>query len=415
MNSGLYDELAAQKLLIAHTEVPTKAPDAYKVLRPELVPFISYPYEWSFSQLQDAALATLAIQRAALAKGMILRDASAYNIQFVDGKPCLIDTLSFDVYHPGEPWIAYRQFCQHFVAPLALMSCTDVDLLQLLRVYVDGVPLPLASKLLPLRSKARLGLATHITLHARLQQQHAGSGQKASASLSQTSLAGLIDNLEATVKGLSLRQRGTEWADYYDHTNYSDASLVAKGELVAQLAGQVKPARVLDLGGNNGHFSRLAGRDAALIICADIDPLAVEANYRHTRNEHQTTMLPLLIDLTNPSPALGWANQERSAFADRAQADLAVALALIHHLAISNNVPLELVAAYFAQLAPYLIIEFIPKDDSQVQRLLTTREDIFPHYTIDGFEAAFSQHYTIVKKEAISQTKRTLYLLKRKD
>jgi hypothetical protein len=189
MSGGLYRRLVKDHLLIPHEEVelpPGSGAEAYKVLQPESVEFISYPYEWSFSQLQDAALATLAIQQQALAHHMTLRDASAYNIQFVNGRPQLIDTLSFEPYMAGEPWAAYRQFCQHFLAPLALMSRIDPDLLQLLRVYIDGIPLPLAAKLLPLRSKLNLGLATHISLHAKFQRSHESTAKKPAAAVSES-------------------------------------------------------------------------------------------------------------------------------------------------------------------------------------------------------------------------------------
>src|SRR6185436_4959816 len=154
MESGLYEKLVKAGLLIPHVEVdqpPAVEVDALKVIQPDRVPFISYPYEWSFGQLKSAALATLSIQKRALKMGMSLKDASAYNIQFVHGKATLIDTLSFEVYEEGEPWVAYRQFCQHFLAPLALMALKDVRLNQLLRVYIDGVPLDLVSELLPTR------------------------------------------------------------------------------------------------------------------------------------------------------------------------------------------------------------------------------------------------------------------------
>ena len=212
MTAGLYEQLTRDGLLIPHVEVDPAsvgAEGAYKVIRPERVPFISYPYEWSFSQLKDAALATLALQKAAMVHGMVLRDASAYNIQWVDGRPVMIDTLSFDIYKRGEAWVAYRQFCQHFLAPLALMSRVDVGLLQLLRVYIDGVPLPMATKLLPMKSKLNLGIATHVSLHAKFQKTHESTTRRPTAAVSSTSLHGLIDNLERTVRGMSMPKTKT--------------------------------------------------------------------------------------------------------------------------------------------------------------------------------------------------------------
>jgi hypothetical protein len=219
MESGLYEKLTKAGLLIPHAEVdqPTIEFDSvpqgevgYKVIRPEHVPFISYPYEWSFGQLRDAALATLAIQRRALKYGMSLKDASAYNIQFVRGKPTLIDTLSFEFYKEGQPWVAYRQFCQHFLAPLALMALKDVRLSQLLRVYIDGVPLDLASELLPWGTRLNFGLLTHIHLHAGAQKKYAGEEVKSrSGSMSQQALTALIESLGATVRKLTWKPHGT--------------------------------------------------------------------------------------------------------------------------------------------------------------------------------------------------------------
>jgi len=413
MTSGLYDELTKQGLLVKHTELPAKPADGYKTLRPELINFISYPYEWSFSQFKDAALATLQMQKLALAKTMTLRDASAYNIQFVSGKPQMIDTLSFEPYKPGEPWQAYRQFCQHFLAPLALAAHIDVDLTQLMRVYIDGVPLALAGKLLPGRSLFNPGLYMHIKLHGRFQDRYSeGKPTGQTKTVSQTQLLGVIDSLERTVKGLQLPKTKTEWGDYYNNTNYSPDAFAAKQGQVKSLIDSVKPRRVIDLGANNGAFSRLA-QNAELVISADIDPMAVEHNYRLVKKNGETNLLPLLIDLTNPSPDLGWANRERPRFDQRAKGDLVLALALIHHLAIGNNLPLEAAAEYFAELAPNLIIEFVPKADSQAQRLLAAREDIFNNYTQAGFETAFSKTYKIIKQQPVKDSKRIIYLMRK--
>jgi len=415
MSSGLYDTLVKQGLLVRHETVAGELPEgAHVVIRPEQLPAISYPYEWSFSQLKDAALATLKIQTLALRHGMSLRDASAYNIQFVAGKPRLIDTLSFELRPEGQPWVAYQQFCQHFLAPLVLMARVDADLLQLMRVHIDGIPLPLAARLLPIKDRLNFGLATHISLHAKFQRQHEGTAEKPQAAVSATSLAGLIDSLERTVRSLKLPKNKTQWGDYYDHTNYSDASFEVKGKIVADFLDQIKPRRVVDLGANDGSFSRIAAGQGALVISSDIDPVAVERNYLQMKANGETNLLPLLVDLTNPSPALGWAGRERQSFTERAQADAALALALIHHLAIAANVPLEQVAEYFASLTPHLVIEFVPKSDSQVKRLLATREDIFRDYTPTGFESAFARYFEIVERREVTGSERLMYLMRRK-
>ena len=415
IESGLYEKLIKAKLLIPHVEVdqsPAASATAYKVIQPERVPFISYPYEWSFSQLKDAALATLSIQRRALKADMSLKDASAYNIQFVRGKPTLIDTLSFEAYKEGQPWIAYRQFCQHFLAPLALMALKDVRLNQLLRVYIDGVPLDLASGLLPSKSRLNFGLLTHIHLHASAQKRYASEEIKShGGAMGKQAMIGLIDNLQATIKKLTWSPHGTEWGNYYDITNYSDAAFEHKKGLVREWANRVKPALVWDLGANTGVFSRVVGEIGFNVISFDVDSAAVEQNYLQVKKEKAENILPLLLDLTNPSPAIGWANRERESFGSRGPADLVLALAMIHHLAISNNVPLPQLVEFFANTGRWLVIEFVPKSDSQVKKLLASREDIFPNYTKDGFEFAFKETFIIHEVVNVSESERILYLM----
>src|SRR5258707_4801583 len=335
MESGLYEKLVKAGLLIPHVEVeqtPAESETSFKVIHPERVPFISYPYEWSFGQLKSAALATLSIQKRALKLGMSLKDASAYNIQFVRGKATLIDTLSFEVYKEGEPWVAYRQFCQHFLAPLALMALKDVRLSQLLRVYIDGVPLDLASELLPSKTRFNFGLLTHIHLHAGAQKKYSGSGNEdvksRSAAMSKQAMTGLIESLETTIQKLDWTPRGTEWGNYYDITNYSDTAFEHKKQLVGEWTKKLKPVIAWDLGANNGVFSRIVSSACPYVVSFDIDPAAVEQNYRQVKSDKTENLLPLLLDLTNPTPAIGWANRERDSFGARGPADMVLALAV---------------------------------------------------------------------------------------
>ncbi len=420
MDSELYAKLVKAGLLIPHAKVdvaPADKKTAYRVIRPEQVLFISYPYEWSFGQLKDAALATLSIQKRALRLGMSLKDASAYNIQFYNGKPTLIDTLSFETYKEGEPWVAYRQFCQHFLAPLALMAYCDVRLNQLLRVYIDGVPLDLASELLPARTRWNLGLASHIHLHARAQRKYAEvdiAEARGGRTMSKDALLAMIESLRTTVRKLEWKPAGTEWADYYAANNYTDAAFEHKKTLVRDWLAKIEPQLVWDLGANAGVFSRLAAETGAYVVSSDIDPAAVEVNYRQVKEKWERNLLPLVLDLTNPSPAIGWGNRERDSFLQRGPADAVLALALVHHLAISNNVPLGRVAEFFAECGEWLIVEFVPKSDSQVQKLLRSREDIFPEYTRDGFEKAFAGKYTLKESSVVRDSERWLYLMKRK-
>ncbi|UCD17085.1 MAG: class I SAM-dependent methyltransferase [Candidatus Zixiibacteriota bacterium] len=416
MSSGLYKELVDANLMVPHDEVeeaPAQPDTSYRVIQPRPVPFISYPYEWCFSQLKNAALIILDIQKRAMAHDMVLKDASAYNIQFMSGKPILIDTLSFARYFEGRPWVAYRQFCKHFLAPLALMCYRDVRLGQLSRIYIDGVPLDLAGILLPWRTRMSLSLLTHIHLHARSQKHFASKQVTPSAgTMRRQALLGLIDNLESCVGKLNWQPGGTVWADYYDQTNYDEDSLEHKKRLAAAFLERTSAASVWDLGANIGLFSRIAAAGGAFTVAFDFDPAAVEKNYRECVRAKETRILPLVLDLTNPSPGIGWEHRERLSLLERAPADAVLALALIHHLAIGNNVSFDRVAQFFGKIGRTLIIEFIPKDDSQVKRMLASREDIFPEYTRDEFEKAFSRIFTIEQTAAIENSKRILYLMK---
>ncbi len=415
--SGLWDELVRDGLLVPHEPVGLEysaTPEAYAVLRPERLPFISYPYEWSFGQLQDAAALTLQIQERALRKGFTLRDSSAYNIQFQGGRPIFIDTLSFEPWEEGKPWAAYKQFCEHFLLPLTLMSATDIRCGTLLRSYVDGIPLDLGSRLLPHRSWTSLSAVLHIHLHAWAQGRYAGSAVTSAAKgkrMSQSSLLTLIKNLSTATQRLSWRPSGTEWADYTTDNNYSDAASRSKREMVVAHLAAAKPKTVWDLGANTGEYSRAARELASYVVSFDVDPAAVERNYRRVRSEKETGILPLLLDLTNPSPGQGWAGRERLSLEERGPADAVLALALVHHLAIGNNLPLERIAAYFSRLGRHLVIEFVPKSDSQVSRLLLSRPDIFPGYTKEGFEEAFQRHYHIQSVARVADSERWLYAM----
>jgi hypothetical protein len=324
----------------------------------------------------------------------------------------LIDTLSFEIYREGEPWTAYKQFCQHFLAPLALMSHRDVRLSQLLRVYIDGVPLDLASELLPFKTRLNFGLLTHIHIHAGTQKRYSDKAvEPRKGGMNQQAMIGLIENLEGTIRKLTWTPAGTEWGAYYEATNYSDAAFEHKKQLVREWVAEKNPGLVWDLGGNTGVFSREAAASGAFTVSFDIDPAAVEQNYRMVKENREQNLLPLVLDLTNPSPSIGWDHAERDSFGDRGPADMALALAVIHHLAISNNVPLAQLAGFFAARTKWLVIEFVPKSDSQVKRLLASRKDIFPEYTREGFEEAFKRRFHIHKITPVQDSERHLYLM----
>jgi hypothetical protein len=422
--SGLYAALVSAKLLVPHEEVATaEPPEAYKLIKPRHVEFISYPYEWSFGQLKAAALATLEIQAKALDFGMSLRDASAYNIQFVEGRATLIDTLSFEILRPGQPWVAYRQFCEHFLAPLALMSLRDHQLSRLLGVHLDGIPLELAVTLLPFGARLRPTLFLHLYAHARSQRRwksRAAPDAVGATSVGRTSFGalafrGLVDSLRRAVKKLEWRQGASSWVTYYDDgVSYSEKAIAHKRAIVTEFLEEIRPKVVWDLGANTGTFSRLAAERGCLTIAFDRDPGCVEAMHTAVAAGAEPRLLPLVMDVTNPSPGLGWAHRERESLLMRGPADLVMALALVHHLAIGNNVPLPLVADFLAEIARFAILEFVPRHDAQARRLLASRRHDFPDYEEERLGEALAARFVTLQRVPITDSMRTLYLLQRR-
>ena len=418
--SGLFDALRAESKIVDFAERPARVfPHLSKkvllVLEPQILPFISYPYEWSFSQLKDAALLTLDLHIEGLKSNFLLKDASAYNIQFFDGQPIFIDHLSFDTCDEHSIWPAYGQFCRHFLAPLVLMSKVDPGLNALSKLHIDGIPLPLACKLIPTRKMLSFGLFIHLLCHAMSQKKYADQGEKVrnDKKLSQSKMLNFAFSLKDTIEKITWKPKGTEWVAYYDDTNYSTTAMQNKLELITHFVKKVPRIKYLwDFGGNTGVMSRAVQAYAEHIICFDIDVAAVENNYLQVKGNAETKILPLVMDFTNPSPPIGFASQERSSLGSRGVADLGIALAFIHHLAISNNIPLRSMAKYFSSLCRHLIIEFIPKEDSQVQRLLLSRDDIFSEYNQEAFVKEFSKYFEIMDQKKVADSKRTIYLMK---
>ena len=418
IDSGLYQKLVEKELLIPHEEVNVESSQpkkCYKTIKPKLIDFISYPYEWSFNQLKDAALTTLEIQKISMDYGLTLKDCSAYNVQFLNGKPIFIDTLSFEIYQEGQFWKPYRQFCQHFLSPLALMNHKDIRLSQLLKIYIDGIPLDLTSKLLPAKTKTMFSLLTHIHAHSKKQKDYEGKQVDVkSRKLSKNSFVGVIESLHSAIKKQNISLEKTEWGNYYSDTNYSEVAMNDKKTMILNLVEKIKPKNVWDIGGNVGIFSRISSDKEISTVCFDIDPVAIEKNYLECKEKNEKYLLPLLMDLTNPSPDIGWQNMERDSFLTRGPADLVFALALIHHLAISNNVPFELISEFFSRNCRNLIIEFVPKTDTQVKRLLSSREDIFSEYDYEHFEKEFEKLFIIIEKKEIKDSERIIYYMQNK-
>lgn len=415
MKSGLYDALVTSELLVQHVEIKTNecaTKEIYKLIRPDELPFISYPYEWCFSQLKEAALATLAIQKKALEYGMILKDASAYNIQFKDGKPIHIDTLSFQIHSEGSPWVAYKQFCQHFLAPLALTKYCHFELTRLTTLYADGIPLDIASHLLPWTSYLAGSLTLHLHLHAKSIRRFANrQTEDNQPKMSSGSTNNIVDSLENAIQKIECKSKTNVWTAYYDEIHYSEEAFVEKQHIISRLIDQIMPGTVWDLGANTGLFSRICSHKGCFTLSLDADPNVVEANFRECQKKSETNILPLVMDLTNPSPGSGWDCRERMSLFDRSKKDTVLALALIHHLAIGNNVPFDKLALFFDKLASNLIIEFVPKTDPKAQQLLSSRKDIFRDYNQDAFEWAFEKFFKINEVIKLAGSDRAMYFM----
>lgn len=416
MTSGLYAALTSSSLLIPH-ELLEETPDR-KVLQPEQLPFITYPYEWSFSQLKDAALLTLNLHLTALNHGMILKDATAFNVQFLRGKPVFIDTLSFDLYRDGAPWVAYGQFCRHFLAPLLLMKHVASELIRLQTIFLDGIPLEIASALLPGKTHLSPQVKLNIHMHAKSLGKHKEKfATQERPKLSLSSQKNIVNSLISYIDGLHQKTR-TEWGDYYNITNYDDAAFRFKETAVQRWVKQIGAKRLWDVGGNDGHFSRLVQDDCDLVLCTDIDPVAVDKNYLTAKKRSETKLIPLVIDYKNPTPGLGFGNEERQSLevrAKRFRPDCVLALALVHHLSISDNCTFEMLAESFNSYANHLIIEFVHPTDSWAAKLLDSKRDakhLFAFYNKENFERTFARVFHIVEQLTVPASERTLYLMR---
>lgn len=415
MESGLYKTLTSKKMLIAHEEISDTSGFEItegKILLPEQIDFISYPYEWCFDMWKDAALLTLRVCRIALEHGMVLKDATPFNIQFIYGKPIFIDTLSFEKYEEGRSWVAYRQFCECFLGFLLLMHYNDVAAHKMFQLYPSGIPVKKLSGLLPGRSKWNVAVSLHIHLQAKLVKQNKASIKK-QENFSKKKLQILLTGLQSMISKLRSRKEGTEWAGYYSGSILNDRYYAAKAETIAYFLRNQHFSKIVDLGANNGGLSHFSG-NGDLIIAVDNDSNAINHFYlENKKNGHKNFHL-LVADLVNPSPAIGWNNEERASLNDRLKGDLISALALVHHLVISNNLNFSKLIDWLKPMGPNLLIEFVPKEDEKVQILLANREDIFPHYDLYSFKQAFGQHYEILEEQQIDGSQRTLFLMKRK-
>ena len=418
ISSGIYETLTSKNLLIPHTEETynqIQSNDGYKILSPEQIPFISYPYEWCFEQLKDASLLTLRICKLAVRKGMILKDASPFNVQFHKGKPVFIDTLSFEIYDPAKPWIAYRQFCESFLFPLLLNHYLGIDAQKWLSLYLEGIPVDITAKLLPFRSRFNLGAFLHVFLQNMVLKKH-GKQDLQSETFSQAKLLRILNHLESVVRKMRVKSSiRSEWNHYYRETILSQAYLNQKESLLKTLTSDIQNNMVLDLGCNDGYFSKIMSKCSQSVIAADFDCQCINRLYFSIKQDGISNILPLIIDITNPTPAIGFMNNERMAFLQRIHVDIVLALALIHHLVLGKNIPLPFIARQFSQLsARWLIIEFVPLEDEKVKLIIANKTSYQEPYNSIAFEDNFNVYFVIEKKLIVPGTERILYRMKKR-
>jgi hypothetical protein len=388
------------------------------VLRHERIPVVTYPYEWSFAMLRDAALLQLDLARRALAEGILVKDASSYNVQFDAGRPVFIDVGSFERVRPSEPWPGYRQFCELFLNPLYLQAFADIPFQPLLRSSVGGISPSTAAAALRSRHRWRRDVFTHVHLHARAERRYADAdadrdvrGEMRRAGFGPKLIAAQMANLERAVRRTEWRLSASTWSAYSERSHYSDRDLSTKEELVKRATEAVGAHTVLDLGANDGHFSRTAlDAGAARAVAVDGDHLVVDHLYRELRTQDERRILPLVMDLADPSPGTGWRSRERSSFVDRVRPDLTLCLAVVHHLALTNTVPFPEIVEFLYDFGAPVLVEVPHRDDPMAARLLgRKRSGLFDHYDLPEWERAFEHRFQAEERVTLPSGTRTLY------
>jgi len=396
------------------------AKEAAGVLRHELIPFVSYPYEWPFSMLKDAALTQLDLLLAALEKDMVLKDSSPYNVQWRGAKPVFVDVGSFERLREGEPWVGYRQFCMLYLYPLLLQAAKDVQFHPWLRGSIDGIKPQEMANLLSLRDRFRRGLFTNVFLHARLERRYADRGAEVKRDIKKAGfrkelLVANVRKMRKLVGRLEWSPPEGVWVAYGERNTYTDDDARRKDEFVREVATSRDWSLVWDLGANNGRYSRIAAEGARYVVAVDADQGPVELLYRTLRDEADERILPLTMNLADPSPGLGWRGLERKAMPGRGAPDLVLALALVHHVAISANVPVSEFIDYLASLGSSLVIEFPTRDDPMVQKLLgPKREGLHPDYDRGFFERTLADAFDVERSEELESGTRVLYFARPK-
>lgn len=416
LSSGLYQKLLELGLILPFENVAKDffSIQAENVIQPQYIEWISYPYEWSYSQLQDAALLTLRIQKIAIRYGMNLKDASAYNIQLVHGKPVLIDHLSFEPYDESKPWIAYGQFCRHFLNPLIISKYTPNNAAILLKEYIDGISSPWTSSILPAQSWLSPLVWAHIHLHARAVANYKDAEKNVlSSHFGIQKMQAILTQLHDGIQTLKPKNRNSIWNQYYELHAYEDAH--KKIEFVEKKLALLSPKIVIDMGANTGKYALIAEKYAAHVIAMDSDESSIDHLYHEVKNKSIAKISPIVADIVHPSPAIGWNLKERKSLLERLPKNSTVlALAITHHLFITSDIRWEMMVRFFSDYAAHLLVEFISPEDIQCQTLMKNKMKSFEDYTEQNFIAEFEKKYVIQDTSRLSDDKRVLYYMIRK-
>lgn len=417
VNSGVYQKLIDKKWLIPHKEISHHEDKI--IILPEQLDFVTYPYEWSFHQYKHAAQLTLRIQIFLLENDFSLKDASAFNVTFHKGKAIFIDTLSIEKYKENTPWRALKQFNEHFFGPLLLAQKHGGAYLKTLQHSINGINLSEVKRQLTFTSRFHPIIYSHIHLLAKTDEQEDREiNNSKKINLPKSSQIKMLRALEQHIDAM-VSKENTEWSSYYDQINYQETSFQIKKKLIKEWCEEIKASTVIDLGGNDGTFAKELLGQASQIIVSDIDQPAIDQCYLNQLKSNDHRLIPMVCDLMQPSPAIGFHNSERSSFTSRIidfKPDVSMALALIHHITLTGNVPFEMSASYFTKLSKYLIIEFPDRKDSWVKFILDSKRDarhLFDNYSLSAFAKAYQQYFKLIKSEKIEGTERTLFLFER--
>jgi hypothetical protein len=430
-SSGLIGKLEERELLVPSELAPAGRFKLTKESLAELgvgdevivqsrVPTVTYPYEWSFEQLRDGALTTLDILETCLAENLMLKDATAYNVMQYQGRMRFIDILSFDDYVEGEPWDGYNQFCREFLYPLMLTAYKQVEFQPWLRAYFGGIDPTTLNRVLSWRDRLRKGVLKHVYLNSRLEQSFAKQDVAARSSfkalkLPKSVIAGNVSGLRRLVAGLTYGGEDSEWNDYECVNSYDQADETTKVEFIKAALQRMAPRQVVDLGCNTGKYSLLSAEFADHVVAMDFDPACINTLYRRCKAAGMTKITPVIADMLNPSPSLGWRLRERRAIVQRASGDTFLALALVHHICISGNVPIAQFIEHLAEFGPQGgIVEWVGKDDAMVQRMLRNRVDVFADYDWPHFSEALADRFDIVETKDTHGGARTLCFVRNK-